>query len=541
MRSPAAPLSKELRTATQDLPLPTPLAPKADRRDAIGIATLAAVLFLLGYLQSRHKMYWGDEIMGRYVLDAGSWHLFLERWNAGIDSSGFWFYVFAKPWEWVFGRSEMALRLFSAAGVATAAGLIWVTARRFYAFSVVALAVPLIFLDIAVMRWQLANGRCYGVLLAATAFVIFLMLRPAGEPVEPQTSYRPAILLITFFAYDLLAGSHILGMLYAGALLAIQIALDLRAHRLRLPVYLAAVAGIAVIVAASLQNIRSTTALGKPTYWTAKPAFRDLLLLDNFTNSPVRSVLLALLFATLLFLRRNTRRDPVYILLVGFVVVDLVFFGISRVSTSIYVDRYLTPFFAALVLLCAELLTQLRDLTPLHSRLASFVPALIAFWGLLEAPRVPANEYPQADFTGTLLAALPPSLPVVDTDVASFVDTEFYHHGRFGRPFFYPLDPGVTANPHNVGGVSGLHEMDNFARLGLDMPDLQPTGKILSRYKDLLVITNDETPTAWLPLRILSTHGYAVTKLSALKGEVPITLWRADRLDTPTTASPQRR
>src|SRR5579875_1471030 len=79
--------------------------------DALGIGVLAAVLLTLSYFQSRHRIFWGDEVMGDLVLNAGSWHAFLERWKAGIDSSGFWFYVFAKPWEWIFGRSEVSLRM----------------------------------------------------------------------------------------------------------------------------------------------------------------------------------------------------------------------------------------------------------------------------------------------------------------------------------------------------------------------------------------------------------------------------------------------
>ncbi len=530
MKPSAAPQSRQQQASNFTKPLsgasPLPL----HRNDAIGLAALSAVLLLLSYLQSRHKMYWGDEIMGRYVLDAGSWHLFLERWRTGIDSSGFWFYVFAKPWEWIFGRSELALRMFSAAGVITAAALVWITARRFYTFTVVAIAVPFIFLDIAVLRWQLANGRCYGVFLSSTALVIFLMLRPESGSPAPT---GPSLLVVTFLAYDILAGSHILGMLYAGSLLAIQMGLDLQARRWRPLLYLSAAAGIVAIVIFSFANIRSTTALGKPVFWTATPSFHDLFLLTDLTGSAVKPALLALALITLLSLRRSRQRDPVYVFLLGFLLLNFLLFAISRFSTSIYIDRYLTPFFAALILLCAELLTQLGDLTPLQARLASAIPPLIVLWGLYEAPRLPASFYPKADFTKSFLAALPPSTAVVDTDVASFVDMEFYYHGRFARPFLFPLDAGVAADPHNPDGVSGFHEMDNFARLGLDMPDLQPTDDILARYPDLLVITADEKPTAWLRLRLLDSPNYEVTKLGPLTGEHPLILWRARRLRSP--------
>ena len=494
------------------------------RWDALGIALLAAALLLCSYLQSRQRMFWGDEMMGVYVLDAGSWAHFLERWRSGIDSSGFWFYVFAKPWEWIFGpATALRLRLFSAAGVATSAGLIWITARRFYSLPIVAVSVSLVFFDINVLRWQLSNGRCYGVFLAATALVLFLLFK--GE----EEAYRrpsPWFLAGTALAYDILAGAHILGMVYAGALLAIQIALDLRARRLRLSLYAAAIAGIVVIFGFSLGNIRTTTALGKPAFWTTRPSMHDLLLSSDFSSSAVRTVLLVLLALSFFSLRKRPARVPVYIVLFGFVLLDVAFFAISALSTSIYVDRYLVPFAFALILLCAELLTQLREADLLHPRLRAAAPVLVALYGVHLFPPLHSYPFPYPDYTGSLLARLPPGLPVVDTDVASFVEVEFYHHGHIPQPFLFPIDPEVTLDPHNLGGVSGFHEMDNFRRLGLDTPDLQPTSTILSGPTDLLVITGSST-RAWLQRRLLDTGRYDVRDLGPLPGAFPLHLWQA--------------
>ena len=503
--------------------------------DAVGIALLCALLLVLSYLQGRHRMFWGDEIMGDFVLNAGSWQLFFERWRAGIDSSGIWFYVFAKPWEWVFGPSELSLRLFSAAGLCTAAGLLWVTARRYYGLVIVAASVSLVFLDIDVLRWQLSNGRCYGVLMAAAAWVLYLILRE-GEGPDRRSSV--AFLLVTALAYDVLAGSHILGMLYAGALLAMQIGLDLRARRLRLPLYAAAAVGIVVVVLFSIPNIHSTTALGKPVFWTVRPLLKDLFLASDLTDSPVRLALFVLLAVTLIALRRRPARVPVYLILLGFALLDAVFFVISRLGTSIYVDRYLLPFAFALVLLAAELLTQLREADASFRWLRGAAPFLLAAWLVYSLPPLHFFPYPQRDYTGSVLARmdylgaiegkLPPGLPVVDTDVGSFVEIEHYHHGAIDRPFFFPMDPGVTADPHNFGGVSGLHEMENFERLGLDMPDLQPTDAILSRYPHLLVIAA-QVPTVWLAKRITDTGAYTVRDLGPLPGFLPLRLWEAQR------------
>ena len=509
--------------------------------DSLSIAALSAALLTLSYLQSRHRIFWGDEIMGDLVLNAGSWHAFLERWNAGIDSSGFWFYVFAKPWESILGRSELALRMFSAIGVCTAASLIWATARRYYSFLIVGPAVAVVFLDINVLRWQLANGRCYGVLMAAVALVLFLILRSEQRNAEIEDRSTPSLLflLATAAAYDLLAGSHILGVLYAGALLAMQIGIDLAARRRRFSLYAAAVVGIAAIIPFSLANIRSTTALGKPVFWTIRPTHRDLLFNTNLTENPVRDMLFVLFLVTLLLLHYRKPRRPVYVILLGFLLLDLVFFTISVISTSIYVDRYLLPFALALILLAAELLTQLREAEAPFPRLRAAAPLLILLWGLHLMP--PASSYllPQKDYTTPLLAQLPPGLPIVDTDPGSFVEVEAYHHDHFTRPFLFPLDPDVTADPRNPGGVSGFHEMDNFAHLGLDAPDLQPTEAILSRYPELLVITS-EKPTAWIRKRLLEGGQYDMTDLGQVPEVNPLHVWLARHTGPPAIPTAPR-
>lgn len=505
----------------------SPLVPPVGLLDVCGIGALCLLLLLLSYLQSRNRMMWGDEIMGVYTLDSHSWAGFLQRWRAGIDSSGFWFYVFAKPWEWIFGHATgLRLRLFSATGIATSAGLIWLTARRFYSLPVVAVSVTLIYLDVGVLRWQLANGRCYGVFMAAAALVLYLIFRGENEPYRHP---RLPFLLATALAYDLLTGSHILGILYAAAFLALQIILDLRARRLRIPLYVAAIVGIVPILLFSLRNIESTTALGKPAFWTSRPEFGDLFLSTDLTDSPVRFLLVVLLALTLVQLRRRPARSFVYWVFLGFVGLDLVFFAISIRTTSIYVDRYLLPFAFALVLLCAELLTQLREMPAPHARLRSLSPLFLLILGVIN---MPPYDHPYAlplpNYTQDLVNELPAGLPVVDTDIGSFVEVEYYQHGKFGHPFLFPIDPGVTADPRNRGGVSGFHEMDNFLRLGLDEPDLQPTEAILSQYPRLLVITA-QTPTAWFAKRILETSQYNVHEIGLIAGNPPLHLWEVER------------
>lgn len=475
-------------------------------------------------------MFWGDEIMGDYTLNAGSWHTFLQRWHAGIDSSGFWFYVFAKPWEMLFGRSEVSLRLFSASGVATSAAILWITARRFYSTTAVAIAIAVPYLDLVVLRWQLSNGRSYGVLMSAAALVIWLIVKGQSDSLR-----RPGwgFLALTFCTYDILTGCHILGILFAGMFLCVQIVADLRGRRLRIPLYVAAAVGMAAIELFSLQNIRSTTALGKPVFWTNRPHMNALWFMSAELNNPLRVLLVGLLLLTLLQLRRKPGRDILYLVFLGFLGLYFLYVLVSQISTSIYVDRYMLPFVLGLSLLLAELLTQLGE----HSsrRVYVLTATAVALWGLVCLPARHPFVYPLPDYTGALLASLPPGLPVVDSDIASFVEVEYYHHGRMGRPFLCPLDPGVTADVANTGGVSGYREMDNFFLVGLDSPDLQPTSTILARYPHFLALTGG-WPTIWLSKRILQNPAYRATDLGELHfGFVTQHVWDVQALTTDTS------
>ncbi len=505
--------------------------------DAVFLVFFTLGLFFLSYRQSRFRMFWGDEVMGSYVLRSGSWHRFLELWHGGIDSSGFWFYVLAKPWEWICGASEISIRMFSAVGIAGSAALIWITARRFYSFLVVATAISLPYLDIACLRWQLSNGRCYGVLMASTALVIYMIVRGSENTYRMP---RLPFLVATFLAYSFIAGSHILGVLFAGMLLAVQIAVDVRASSLRPKLYASALAGIVATLSFSWQNIRSTTALGKPVFWTVKPILRALYLGTDLTDSPIKWPILLLFASTFLLLRRRAARDVIYLFLLACVLLHTGFVLISQVSTSIYVDRYLLPLTFGLVFLLAELLTQMREVESISRVRCYFV--FVALWvvALSGAPRPTQFYLPIYDYTNAMLADLPTGLPVVNTDVGTFVEVEYYHHGKFGRPYLFPLDDQVTRDLTNPGGVSGFHELDNFARFKIDVPDLQPTAEILGKYPDFLVLTS-VAPTSWFRRRIQESGAYSFTDLGPRSyGPMAMHLWKVHRLDPQTSASTGR-
>jgi hypothetical protein len=477
------------------------LAPtKLGAVDLIGIILLVAALFVLSYFHSSHRMFWSDEIMGLLVLRQPNWHSLMHLWDAGIDSSGIWFYVLGRPWISLFGASEVSLREFSAFGVAGSLVVLWVTARRYYSVLQVSASIAFVVSASRALNWQLSNGRTYGLFLLANSLVLSLLL--AGEEKEHA---RPSnkFLLATFAAYAFLVGSHILGALYAAGYLGMQIAFDLRSRRFRPWLYLCAICSFGMVLV-SRANLLSTAALGKPTFWTSKPALRNLLSSTIVLDKRVVVTVAGLMLLLLLSIRFQPQRDPVYRVLIGFMSLDVVIFSYSRATTSIYVDRYLLPFSLVAILLLCELFCQLREVDTYLPGLRAVAPAVLflACIPLNFASRYLQTPLPYPDYTTSLLSTLPAGVPVVDTDVGSYVEMEFYHHGSIGRPWFFPLDPEVTLDPSNFGGVSGFHEMDNFKSTGLYADGLVPTDQILNNLHDFVVITHF-LPTAWMKRRIL--------------------------------------
>ncbi len=488
--------------------------PALNAGDAAGVFVVVAFFLVLSYFRSRNHMFWGDEIMGRLVLTQPNLSSLLHTWRAGLDSSGICFYLLSRPWMDVFGAGEVSLRMFSAAGMCAAVGVFWVTARRFYPVLPVAASVLFFFSAVPALRWQLANGRTYGVFMLACSVVLFLFVRGLD-----QREVRPSwfLVLATFAAYALLTGSHILGMLYSGAFLCIQIALDVRQRRVRPALYLSAALAIMLVVLFSLPNLKATTALGKPHFWTVRPPLHDLFTGAVLFDRNVHIVLGAVFLVSVAFLRIRRQRMPVYIVLLGFVALDVVFFAISRVSTSIYVDRYMLPFvFGGMLLLC-EMLTQLGEASAPLPKLRAAFPLLLFLvaGGFFFLPALQVLRLPLRNYTGSLMGALPPGLPVVDTSAGRFVEVEFYQHDVSGRRLLYPVDWEVVLDPTHSGDVSGAHEMDNFKMLGIYADDILPTASILAENRSFVLLSNG--PSLWLNRRVLSNPAYTVTHYGTYK------------------------
>ena len=496
------------------------------------MALTALLMLLLSFLRSRHTIFWSDEVMGWLVLRERTFTQLLYSWWTGADSSGIFFYVLARPWLAIFGASELSLRLFSAAGVAAAAILLWVCARRFYSFGVVASLLPVTLLLHRTLLWQLANSRTYGLFLAAIALVALNFALT-----DPDRPLSRKLLLLAFAAHLLLVGSHILGPLYSGVFLGGLIARDLWFHVFRPQLYLAAAAGwLALLV--SYRNLVATAALGKPSFWTLRPNNHDLWLgLTAGDERLHKACLLLLIIAATAFLTRRriagttaivARRSITPVTLIGtFFAAVLVLFAVSRVTTSVFVDRYLLPVLLGDALLLCELATRILADMEISGR----VRQLLFFVLLLtlaqtvrhDLPLLP-TEYPPLDYTGSLVKLIPPGVPAVITDPGIFAEMVFYHNRA--RTFITPLDWEIATSPENgLGAVSGEHEMQNWKQLGYYSNQIEPTEAILHNNPAFVVIADAASPL-WFKWRVVQSGRYAITDLGLVpKGEAKLHLW----------------
>ena len=495
------------------------LAPPLTMLDVAGISIATALFLLLSFLRSRHTIFWSDEIMGWLVLREQTFPGLLHSWWAGADSSGIFFYLFARPWLGLFGATELSLRLFTAAGVACASALLWLCARRFYSFGVVAALVPLTLLFHGTLLWQLSNGRTYGILLAAVALTAY-----AFALTDPDLPLTAGLLWLTFAAHLLLVGSHILGPLYSGIFLGGLLLRDLLLRTFRLRLYLAGLAGW-IVLAVSYRNLLATAALGKPAFWTEKPHHHQFFLGFSVGSPSLRRAIAVLFLGALLtylirYFRdgrlRGIRRTSItrLTLIATFFLCVPVLFLLSRVTTSIFVDRYLLPVLLGDALLLCELATRILDelSLPLRVRQALFASLLVVLALVVrrDLPLSPKN-YPQADYTSELLALLPPGLPVVITHPGVFAEMDFYRSAD--RTFLTPLDWQVTLDPAmNPGYVSGTHEMENWKKLGYSASQIQSTAMILTNNPKFVVVAEDGQDV-WFKRRIVDSGQYTTEDL----------------------------
>lgn len=494
-------------------------ASPAQRRADLGVVLLVGVVSLaLNWWASHGRPFWSDELFGWMLVTDPSLHHMITAWHAGADGGGIGFYLLARLWIALFGRSELVFRLLSASGFAVSAALTYLSAQRFFSRGLSLFSVSLIWFSSSVLLWQLQQARFYGVLLAAVAFALYLAILSLEH-------LTPTLLALNLVANTLLVATHPFGALYNGCILLGLIAVGAASGSFVPRLYLSVASGWWPLLV-SLTAMRNTAAIGKPSFWTTPPHWDDLIAAYLFSSIPLELVFAAasLLLVVSLFIRRRRGipflRQPLnlrpLLLTAPLLALPCLIALVSCFGTSIFADRYLAP----VAIACCFFLCQL--LLPIRSALAKYIQAPRLLWGsvtlllsgtLLNSVRqfhslpYPPLPYPDAG----ILALTPRDLPIVFERIDTF-DQLLAYHRQEGYHFFYLLDwENILAPGSPRGEAAGYHEMEIWRKVGYFSGSILPVDAFFPVGGCFLVV--DEEPTLWFDRKLRHNPNYIVQLL----------------------------
>lgn len=460
----------------------------------LGFALLYVVSYTYGI--SRHRIFWGDELFGWALVTDPSWSHMLRAWNLGADGGGISFYVLCRLWLGILGRSELAFRAFSAAGVFAAFCIMWMVLRRYYQPLAAAGALYIVFLGSPTILNQMIQCRFYGLLLAASALVIYAMTLRSGS-----LSKCPSLTFV-FASNLLLVSTHPLGAGFSAVLLGAYFLVDLLSRRPQWASYLAVFASWSVLLF-SRTALEASAAVGKPWFWTMKPTFGDLV--QYFT--PSFSMLQPKLFLLLAFGLLATSKGRLAVKMrfdlllpaAALLFCPVAIWLLSQHGTSYFVARYMIPVSLGVAVVIAEALDAIANSRFLHDG-APVVAVLLVLVILVPEGRFAFGFYPEhlrfpsSDFTGDLARQLPKNTPIVVTNTNVFQLLEYYR-GRSDLPFIYPLDFPLALDRATARDVvSGENEMRNWRSAGYFSPNIRDSAEFLSRTPHFIVLEGGGVP-----------------------------------------------
>jgi hypothetical protein len=451
------------------------------------------VLFLVSFLVAggvvaAKKRFWMDELFTWHVVTAPTAPDCLAAVADQLESNPPLYFLAA----WAFGKfagtDEISLRLFSAAAMALALAILYATLRRPFGRRGAALGVALALGGSPLVWEQNAEARPYALYLATFAAALAAHAGLARSP----GFFRGVLVAL---AHAALVYVQALGAAFAGALWAAMVASDLLGGRRRIS-WIAPLVGIASF-AAWRGPFLADLDVGKPHSWIAPPALPALP--EAFSNGVPVALGVAMIFGIAMLRRpaagaaasadaasrRQTgakilgadaaqgegaraevaatgvgrdprgeagsptvlgattdgetpvRRELILAAVFAAVGVPLAAFVVSRLGTSIFLDRYFLPGTAGWAVLFAALAR--ATIADSSGRLAAACTAGV-LCAAAAAPVVAAVRAPDQSTTGALpkTAAAFPDLPVAFETPHWYLPA--FHYEPHRERFFYILD-----------------------------------------------------------------------------------------------------
>jgi hypothetical protein len=460
---------------------------------AAGVCLTIAISLRLGL----GRLLWEDEVLGWSMLRDRSWRHMFYSWLHGADGGGALFYITGRLWFLLFGDSNLSFRSYSATCFSIAFVIVWLLARRFYSLPAVAFGVLVGWFLSPTLVPHMAEGRFYGLFVAATAAAALLVLRSFERPHSTARTY-----VATFLIFSALVTSHILGICYTGILLVGWFVADALQGRRRIRLYLAGVAS-AVWLIPSLPAIQASAAVGKPHFWTTQPTLFNFLL--GYVGGSLRAAIIGSVLVgplLLLMLWRGKRelvsagvreRMPILVVMAALFLIPLLFYAEGFVAAPLFNVRYMQPIALATVVFFAEVVTQIDSLflrgfllrRVILGVVCAATLAMVLQYDLVYLPRYAA---PQPDYAAALTSALPSHVPIVCEDAFTF--TELMRDESTSRVRYYYLldwDNAVNNNEHRLE-VTQFHLMENWRRVGYYSDHIAYREEFLSRHPYFLVM-----------------------------------------------------
>lgn len=466
---------------------------------------------------------WVDELLSVTLVSDPSFTHMLRALADQVDTSPPLFYMVGWLWSRGVGSSALSLRLLAGVCGAGAFIIAWRIVRPYASLAARCAGVCAPVLLPMVMLAQIAEARSYGLLLLCAAITLAQV-----ESVARSRVTRWRIVGITL-AQAALCATHVFGLAYSAAALGAVIAADVVSkRRMQIRAYTAWCAGwLAFLI--WLPALRHQAQVGVPYFPIARPSSADLVHgLTLGTTLRVALMLPIALGIAVGVARRSVADDqleppramPVHLVFVamGWVLVALAVWSVSRISTPLFLPRYLVPLGLAYATVLPPALDRMlfwANQRARRDRIAGNAgpPARSYLWVLgaitavaLYSPVWRADSLPRDAAPAGDSLDVRSDLPIATISTHSYLPRVFYA----ARPshYVFVLDWESAILPKAPVGPTEYKLMAAMKRNYPDH-DIEESEQFLARHSRFYVI--DEGGLFWFQRRIRNNPAYHVT------------------------------
>jgi hypothetical protein len=477
------------------------LASACTIEDWVGISIAALALATLCLLEStRNPYFWFDELATAALVSDPSLIHMVGAIRAGAEINPPLYEIALRAWTAIFGIDSFSYRIPTALSLGAAIAITWIAARSAFSTTTVMIGIGIAFLGSAPLLHQSSQARFYGLftLAAACAFAATVF-------VPQRTAYCHRSFFTVLAAHLLLVYSHTFGFAFSVALAASLFVTDVIDRRYRAWPYVA-IAGAWGLFAPWLYSLfQQVQPYAGYSGWLGRPTGDTLLSLLNAELRFLPFILIGLAAVGSGTIPRGVaglsssqgqksteNAQALSIAALAMVAITFVSFVASRMTTPIFLDRYLLPTAIGWALIIARLATYAPSIA------IGFPMALAkAVWwaGYLLIATLPIAQTlitPPALRPDLLLSDSLRNLPVVVEDSLEFWPLYSYAQNGAAR-FRYLLDWDAATDSRARPGAAYLHRsIEVFSNNGYIPNGVETASAFMCNTSEFLVVHSPE-------------------------------------------------